>query len=183
MILNDRFFPPPLLTQREENGRLRIADPVKNTKGTSFLPLFQRLSINLPIKEGKFFPIIPYDYHCPTVQENLPDRTCPFCNLYYATMKNLRKHRKAIHPGQRVTRVAKKIPAQIIKRRNEEVLCIINNEDDAKDAEWCLLADIITNDTQHENQREESNDSTDASERPLINSIAEWLQCDWSDDV
>ncbi|KAL7287658.1 hypothetical protein TKK_0018299 [Trichogramma kaykai] len=177
LFLHDRFFPPPLLYKRHENdGRLLIADPLKDAKNASFFTLFKRLSIKLNCNDPTF-KNLPYDYHCSTVQDILQDRICPFCGLYFASLKNVKEHRKIIHPAQRIAKkILKKTATRIIKRRNDEVLCVVDNND-AQDIEWLAIEEVINADSFLPSQESEVN----TEDLPIIESIKDWLKCDWEE--
>uniref|UniRef100_A0ABD2X5J3 C2H2-type domain-containing protein n=1 Tax=Trichogramma kaykai TaxID=54128 RepID=A0ABD2X5J3_9HYME len=175
IILKDHFLSPPLLLKRQKDGRLTLADPTTDTKGTFFLSLFQRLSIQISCDDPNFCEL-PYDYHCLSVRESLIDRTCSFCDTYFATMKNAVNHRKIIHPKCPGRIIDKKIKAQVITQRENEALCIIN-EDDHRDAEWCDIEQFIAMDVTVNNQ-----EPVKVQDLPVIKNIKEWLICDWTED-
>ena len=51
----------------------------------------------------KKYPIIPYDYSCPSVQPHLRRRICSDCNMYFATFKELDLH-KDCHKRKKSTK-------------------------------------------------------------------------------
>lgn len=173
LFLQDRFFPPPLLYKKSDyDGRLLIGDPIKDSKNASFLSLFKRLSIQVSLKDGEL-DNLPYDFHCATVQGHIEDRKCPFCDIYFASLKNVKEHRKVVHPKQRVKSNSKTTATRIIKRRDDEVLCVVK---ESQDVEWVENEDVIV----------ESPDPSQESDKkdedlPIINSIEGWLKCEWED--
>lgn len=112
------------------------------------------------------------------MQENLFDRVCPFCGLYFASMKNAKEHRKNIHAGQRATNPKRKTSTRIIKRRENEVLCEIN-KDDAQDVEWLKIEDVIN--TERINSPKITKE--EAKSLPTVISMIDWLRCDWEDEI
>ncbi|KAL7289701.1 hypothetical protein TKK_0016424 [Trichogramma kaykai] len=82
-------------------------------------------------------------------------------------------HRKVVHPKQLVKSNSKKTATRIIKRRDDEVLCVVK---ESQDVEWVENEDLIV----------ESPDPSQESDKkdedlPIINSIEGWLKYEWED--
>ena len=156
-------------------------------KKQKFCPLLLQLALNIQPKH-KDFPVIPYDFHCPSVQSQLYDRTCLECGLYHASIKSLTKHCKIIHKCQpkqieekkkasRKLVQAKKIISKRESNNEEELLCIIKYKNAAtEDIEW---VDIEYVDTAH---LEESMNEDDAA-MPIIDSVSDWITTPWTEEL
>ena len=100
-IVKDRFLPPPLSVLRKD-GLLKW---VKGDSEAHYLSLTQNIAMKDQLNSAiiKKYPIIPYDYSCPSVQPHLRRRICSDCNMYFATFKELDLH-KDCHKRKKSTK-------------------------------------------------------------------------------
>ncbi|KAL7295587.1 hypothetical protein TKK_0011225 [Trichogramma kaykai] len=177
VVLKNQFFPAPLLTERLDDGRLAVVkDLTKATSNSKFLPLLQTLVFDLPVEQSEesIFYTLPYDYHCSSIQGNLCDRVCNFCDFHFSRMKNVKMHRKILHclkPERRIKIAHEKI----IMHRDDEVMFIIKNQD-CFDDEWCAIEDVDSITVINESP-------TSVPGFPVIDSLNDWLRCEWTDDI
>lgn len=87
-ILPARFLPPPLLYRRAATG-IEIA-PIDNESG-HFGSLLKRLALS-KIEVASDFQVLPFDYYCSSVQDQLARRICKKCGLYFPSQVALKNH-------------------------------------------------------------------------------------------
>lgn len=173
-ILPTRFFPPPLQVRHDDtSGHLIVAAPLEISAKTKFLPFFQRLSLKIVSAEMLRYPILPYDFHCPTVQRSLLLRICSDCGLYFGAQVHLTEHKKKIHQKQVTT--APRRSKRLIAKRRGEVMCLL--EDDltgSQDVEWLPEGDVIVE------EEERTFDNQPEADVMVIDSLDEWMQNEWT---
>ena len=122
-ILPEGFFPAPLCVSQSKG--LRAADPEDDS--CKYLSLFQRLSINLEAEGysgvNKFQ--IPYDVCCPSVKDQLCNRTCRICHLYFPSNVMQGQHSRALHPKVKIVEAPRTRPLRVAARRQRELMVII----------------------------------------------------------
>jgi len=120
-FFQNRFLPAPLPLKYTPNLKIASAgdDNIK------FASLFQNLIISSDIA---------YDSYCPSLSKIIDERICIDCQLYFASLEMLKKHRKYIH--NRIINTKKKAKKVISKRKNE-LMVQINN-----DVEWMPIEDL-----------------------------------------
>ncbi|CAF4172871.1 unnamed protein product, partial [Rotaria sp. Silwood2] len=86
-VIPQRFLPPPFPFKVSSDG-ISVADI--NDKDGRFVDLYQRLQLD------NILPMInvPYDYNCPSVQNELQKRTCPLCCLYHPSAAAMKRHKR-----------------------------------------------------------------------------------------
>ena len=97
-LLPQRFLLSPLSVSNERGLSYVSGEQHK------FLPLILRLTSNI-LPEGwseNNKTLIPYDFYCPTVQNQITNRTCNDCKLYFASTTMMMQHKKVIHPRHEV---------------------------------------------------------------------------------
>lgn len=175
-------MPPPIRIKNDsESGKLVVAAAMDQSMDKAkFLPFFQRLSFKMPPKDKNQFPILPYDYHCPSVQSDLKERICPECNIYFASKKNLKDHRQNVHPKERQSRASRKRNLKkVVTKRNNEALCIIFDDlTGAEDSERVDQDEIDTDVTDINENIPEPIDESSKPDIPIIPSIEDWLTND-----
>lgn len=171
-ILHDGFLPPPIPLKQSPNLSIPNNDDADEHE---FCPIFIQLSLSMTAMDSRF-RVMPYDLYCPTVKESLVDRCCDVCGLYFASKKSNNIHKKEIH-GKASARTDKIQPLYILRRREGETLCVVENCG-FTNAEW-----LDDDDIDIETLSEASSESTEASTFPVINSIHDWMQSNWTEDV
>lgn len=86
-ILPERFIPPPVLYIRNEKG-------VKSSENMTghFNSLSWRLALKCPIEHP--YHVLPFDYYCSSIRENIEERMCEFCGLYCSSKISVKSHVK-----------------------------------------------------------------------------------------
>ena len=104
-VLPDGFLPPPLRVRHDpETSLLVLSKPQDTSPSCHFLPLFQRLSLQVKVP---WKGTVPYDFHCPSVQGDLKKRVCSECGIYLASTTRLNDlHKRDVHPTRRQTQAA-----------------------------------------------------------------------------
>lgn len=173
LVLPDGFFPPPWCIKQDDSTGLLVAGSHSDGGDAKFLPLFQRLSLKVADSN-----CIPYDFNCPTVQQDINDRICAKCKLYFASKKMLRCHMKSLnHSAPRSQRKLK--PECIVTQREGEFLCVIRDEaTGANDSEWIPKKYVDTENICFKTS------NADQEERaiPLIKNMKNWLTNPWIED-
>lgn len=177
-VLPSGFFPAPCLVTYK-NGQLKPQPWNEKNENAKFLPLFQRLSIKLSISYEPFTEM-PYDYYCPTVHEQLSDRVCKTCGLYFASKKGAISHMKLVGHSIKKARQKRIIKSKsIIKTRGTEKLCILHDKNGEKnDSEWIESEDLEVDITASGDVSTESDEPC----IPIISSLNEWLTNPFSTD-
>lgn len=143
---------------------------------TKFLPLFQRLSLNVSSAEIERYRVLPYDFHCPTAQKDLQLRICSECHLYFASKKSKAEHKKKAHPKVKQFAVPKRKSQRIIARRQKEIMCVVEDElTGAQDVEWLLEDDVIVE------QEYVPADQSAEADVIVIESMNDWLRNEWTE--
>ena len=152
-----------------------VAGPLETADQTKFLLLFQGLSTAISSDDMSKYAVLPYDYHCPTVQKDLIDRICPLCDLYFASKKNVEIHKKAVHPSVKTTEIKRKTK-RVIKKSKNEAMCIIADDlTREEDMEWIPLDEI-----EIENVTESHETGSDENCIPVITWMDDWLTPEWT---
>lgn len=105
-FFKNRFLPAPIPLKYAPN--LKIASP--GDENLKFANLFQNIMIGANIA---------YDTYCPSLSKIIDERICIDCQLYFASLEMLKKHRKSIH--NRMVNTKKK-PKKVISKRKNEVM-------------------------------------------------------------
>ena len=91
----------------------------------------------------KFPKGIPYDYSCPSTKDNLADRICKHCGLYFGSIKSRQYHsafcrtKDSLPVGNR-TEARKVRPQRVAARRQNELLCAMAFQE----LEWHAINDV-----------------------------------------
>jgi hypothetical protein len=117
-ILTHGFFPAPL-SVTNTNGLI-----VDNNSQT-FLPLFQRLSIDMMPTGWNERDHIPYDLCCPSVTNYIANRTCNICQLYFPSNAMVTQHKRELHPKVKISSAPRCRPVRIAAKRQRELMAII----------------------------------------------------------
>ena len=118
---------------------------------------------------------MPYDFFCPSLQQDLEKRTCKHCGLYFTSQKCTLEHEKRVH-GKASAVPIKKRPQRIAARRANELLCIIRNQEaTSEDAEWINESDVELTDTTVP-------ETSSSSPNIPVKTTAEWLNTPWTID-
>lgn len=174
-ILPDGFLPPPHLLHQSSSG---IVIPTANDKKSKFAPLLLNLASKIKPKSDEF-KIIPYDFHCPSIQEALNNRICKICGIYFASNKSMLNHKKSIHINLKEDEHEKPVkirPERVAARRAKELLCIMSSENEEVD--WLDEDDVILDKNNNFLNSEESS----AIKITEIESIPTWLTSPWIED-
>ena len=92
-LVKDRFLPPPMPLAQSDDG---LVSDIEKQQFASLFVTIQLGSNVLPARALRNYPKgIPYDYGCPSLQEELTKRICQ-CGLYTATVISLTKHKKRL---------------------------------------------------------------------------------------
>ena len=93
-ILPSGFIPAPILYKSTPTGPVSCVSPKE--KG-NFGNLLRRLALGKldPSWEGS--QKLPFDFYCPSVQEELTDSICGFCGEYFVSKAAVAQHKKALH--------------------------------------------------------------------------------------
>ena len=135
--MKDKFLPPPLPVVYSSTG----IEWAKDDKEASYLSLFQNIALNgslLPKHANTKFPKgVLYDYPWPSTKDNLTDRVCMYCGLYFGNIKSKQNHSsycqtkesRAVGDEQHSGRIA---------RRRKELLCAMAFQE----LEWHAADDV-----------------------------------------
>ena len=87
-VVPKRFLPPPLPVVYARNG----IEWAKDDKDATYLFLYQNISLQNTLMHAqatkKFPKGTPYDYYCPSVdQDMIKRRMCSHCGLYFSSLK------------------------------------------------------------------------------------------------
>ncbi|KAJ8686037.1 hypothetical protein QAD02_021830 [Eretmocerus hayati] len=183
-ILPTGFLPPPVLVRHERETGLLEAVPMEiEDSNARFLPLFQRLALSkLNIPRPFAFKEMPYDLYCPSVRSEILGRTCRTCGTYFVTKAAITRHMKDLQHSIPVGTLQRSKIVAIESQRNEEVLCIMQQDGtNVPTADWIMEDDIQDHDTDNciDNRRKESNDNDFF---PVINDLREWMKSPWIPD-
>ena len=122
-VIKDRFLPPPMPIVQTADGL--VADIPKQ----QFSPLFLTIQLGnavLPTRTLCNFPKgIPYDFGCPSLQEELHKRICLKCGHYTATVVSLNKQLKVCSKKGREVPCIKVRPVRLAACRQRELMCAI----------------------------------------------------------
>lgn len=117
-ILPNGFLPAPVAVSNDCGLQ---ADATSST----FLSLFQSMTVNLKPNGFENNQTVPYDYFCPSVSEHILKRTCNACKLYFPSTVMLVQHKQALHPKLKISEIPKCRPVRIAARRQRELMAII----------------------------------------------------------
>ena len=158
-VVPQRFLPPPLPVVHTRNG-IKWA---KVNKDTTYLSLYQNISLQnalMPTQATKKFPKgIPYDYSCPSVdQDMIKRRMCSHCGLYFSSLKAKSLHEASCRvTGGRIENTTERVrPLRVAVRRQRELLCAVTFQE----MEWALIDETdaehfdLSNITNDENESE-----------------------------
>ncbi|XP_044733879.1 uncharacterized protein LOC123296465 [Chrysoperla carnea] len=110
ILYNGFMIPPYPLIQ--ENSSIII--PPSTDINVKFAPLLTRLAVNIQPSSQI------YDLYCPSIVQEIQNRTCSFCKLYFASKKNLQTHQKVLHPKIPVDSARVRSYYKAIYRREKE---------------------------------------------------------------
>ncbi|CAF1269054.1 unnamed protein product, partial [Didymodactylos carnosus] len=91
-FLNNSFLPPPIAVMMTGPGPI----PASTDQNGNFLQLFERQQLNNLIKTKLKLNVIPFDYYCSSVQQDIERRICKHCDLYFPSIAAVNRH-KIIH--------------------------------------------------------------------------------------
>lgn len=120
-IFPARFVPPPLLMHKSEAGFTLCSSSCKLDHRHSFQDLQTRILLEKIVPTIDEFPIMPFDYHCPTQQKDLKERMCRICFTSFATKTACLSHKKT--HGKKSSPV--NIPAIVDQSEDEEELNLV----------------------------------------------------------
>ena len=136
----NQFLPPPFKVRQSTTGELISTDV--NDKARKFLPLFQRLAVDIK-PDSKGYKQMPHDAYCSFLNSQLFDCTRNLCGLYFALMKALKLRTKKCHSKYDASMVCRRVrPLQISRFRENEASCIIRDERGFENAEWTDIEGI-----------------------------------------
>ena len=110
---------------------------------------------------------------CPSIETRLSERTCEICGLYFASRKSVLNHTKIVHEKHRMS-AARVHPVHIILRRENEALCVLQDDIGNEDAEWIDVEELDLVDESEIPTEVESN-------LPLIENLSDWLRSPWTE--
>ena len=158
-VVPKRFLPPPLPVVHMRNG----IGWAKDDKDAIYLSLYQNISLQntlMPAQATKKFPKgIPYDYSCPTVdQDMIKQRMCSHFGLYSSSLKAKSLHEASCRVTEgRIENTTERVrPLRVVARRQEELLCVMAFQE----MEWASMDEVdaedfdLTNITDDENENE-----------------------------
>ena len=127
-VVPKRFLPPPLPIVHTPN-RIGWA---KDEKDATYLSLYQNISLQdalMPAQVTKKFPKgIPYNYSCPSVDQDIIKRqVCSHCGLYFSSLKAKPLHGASCRVTEgRIENTTERVrPLQVAARRQRELLCVM----------------------------------------------------------
>lgn len=150
---------------------------MEDNNSAKFLPLFQRLAIKFPIP-GETEKMVPYDFYCPIVQNDLEGKVCAVWGLFFGSKKAEVSHRKSLHSVIREPR--KKKSRRIVAQRDEELFCVIRG--DVTGRENCKWMNMDEVDIIQEAIAEVSHVQKEPPGFPVISLLQEWLTTPWTTD-
>jgi hypothetical protein len=118
-LFPDRFVPPPLLMHKSEAGFALCSSSCNVAHGHSFQDLQTRILLEKIVPRIEEFPIMPFDYHCPSQQKELKERMCRICFTSFATKTACLSHKK-IHGRKRSPLDAPVVP-EVVNGSEDEV--------------------------------------------------------------
>lgn len=131
-LVKDRFLPPPMPLVQSADGL--VADITRQ----QFAPLFVTIQLGnaaLPARALRNYSKgIPYDYGCPSLQDELPKRLCQKCGHYTASVVSLNKHKQFCTGGE-IQTSCKIRPVRLAARRQRELMCSIKYHE-TTELEW-----------------------------------------------
>jgi hypothetical protein len=133
-ILSERFIPPPVLYVKRNEG-IKTSDDMTG----HFNSLSRRLALKCSVKHR--FHVLPFDYYCPSIRENIEERICEICGLYCLSKNNVKSHKK-LHKNTSIHNysMTEETGHEII-----EEMFIDNNIDiNANEDDWYDTIDRIT---------------------------------------
>ncbi|CAF1397769.1 unnamed protein product, partial [Didymodactylos carnosus] len=90
-LVNNRFIVPPIALVMSTRGPLPTQLNGANAK---FSSLLERQQLETLIKSHLNLDVIPFDYYCPSVQQDIDRRVCQKCYLYFPSIAALNRHKK-----------------------------------------------------------------------------------------
>lgn len=130
-VINDRFLPGPVPLRQSKGEGLKV-ELFADDK-TSYPHLFLRRSLDLSIfpQSARSYPILPYDYACPTIHPLLAKRVCTHCRIYHASVKSLINHKKVCTGSMNAappTSTNRIRPLRLAAKRQRELMCVFMSE-------------------------------------------------------
>ena len=170
-ILPDGFLPPPLRL----TDSLEAASPA-STEG-AFIPLFVQLAMKIDFPTERLTSV-PYDFYCPSIQDQLLKRICKKCGHYFGSQQRMKDQYSNLHlHADRIKEETEPTPplrrsARILKRREGELLVEVRDQEtgEAIEVEW-MQDEEAPGDSGEENE-----------ELPSIESLSEWLSSPWTEE-
>lgn len=168
-ILPKGFMPAPLKLRCEPSLTYSVPDATHDVG--KFIPLFVQLSLNMTVDTP--FKETPYDFYCPSVQNQLKDRICSVCSKYFASKKAVQLHKKN-HGLQ--CKIDKRKATRLYARRDQELMCCFTTENEYNIVEWEEKIDVDVNETAS------TSNGTNTKDRdiPVVDSISDWLLSPWA---
>ena len=152
-VVPKRFLPSPLPVVHTRNG----IEWAKDDKDATYLSLYQNISLQnalMPAQATKKFPKgIPYDYSCPSVdQDMIKRRMCSHCSINFSSLKaKLLDGASCRVTESRIENTTERVrPLRVAARRQRELLCVMAfqemeraliNEVDAEDFDLSNISD------------------------------------------
>ena len=106
---------------------------------------------------------------CPSIQFKLSERVCKNCRLYFASIKSVLEHKK-IHKKDSNS-AARVHSVYVLRRRDNEALCVLHDDMVNKHAEWIDVEEL---DTVFDFPPEEEENL------PVIDNFNDWLKSPWT---
>ncbi|XP_065172504.1 uncharacterized protein [Atheta coriaria] len=178
-ILPECFMISPYPILQSSSG-LCILKPQEHD-GKTIATFLLRLSLGIsPTHNG--FNKMPYDLYCPSLQKDrqqLLERTCQWCGLYFCTKKKVKEHVNSCHKQCRNINNSVEMhnvhPSRILTRRSNarsrEILCVVPENDDT---EWLDESEV--------DFQQNTAPTTDLQDAYPVVSVEESLANPWSED-
>ena len=106
----------------------------------------------------KFLKGIPYDYSCPSVdQDMIKRRMCSHCGLYFSSLKAKSLHGASYRVTEgRIENTTERVrPLRVAARRQRELLCVTVFQE----MEWALIHEVDGEDFDFSNVTDDENES------------------------
>lgn len=97
-VIGDGFLPPPVaITHKFDGDRhsIALADPQTVGPKDRLISPLQAKALGLDLSK------VPTDLYCPTAKGHIRDRTCADCLMYFPSINQKIKHKRACHKWSR----------------------------------------------------------------------------------
>jgi hypothetical protein len=158
MIFPQRFLLPPLLCHKSSLGFSVCDISCTEKHNHSFEDLPTRILLSNILPSTTEYPILPFDYHCPSQQKDLKDRMCAVCFTSFATKTACNSH-KRIHGKKRGRNAALAPQVQVMQNVSAEENGNLSDPDDVE----------------HGVEELNQEDVHEEEPMPIINNIQGWL--------